>query len=92
MDLLGFGGENSFYLCSDTPVGIYPVTFQIIDGRGGKVQTELVIEVLEERVAGGKVEWFPNKPVSEDDADDDGVSDDADAFPNDPSRVSRYRW
>ncbi|MDC3327582.1 hypothetical protein OAW16_01775 [Pseudomonadales bacterium] len=85
MDLLGFGGENSFYLCSDTPVGIYPVTFQIIDGRGGKVQTELVIEVLEERVAGGKVEWFPNKPVSEDDADDDGVSDDADAFPNDPA-------
>ena len=62
MDLLGFGGENSFYLCSDTPAGLYDVAFQAIDGRGGKVELPLLIEVTEERVVGGQVEWFAQYP------------------------------
>ena len=78
-------GQNILLICSDTPVGVYPLILQIIDGRGGKIQTELVIEVLEERVAGGKVEWFPSKPGAEGDSDGDGVADSADAFPNDPA-------
>ena len=38
MNLLGFGGENSFYLCSDTPVGIRQISFQVLDGLGGVVE------------------------------------------------------
>ena len=78
-------GQNILLICSDTPVGVYPLILQIIDGRGGKIQTELVIEVLEERVAGGKVEWFPSKPGAEGDSDGDGVARYSDAFPNDPA-------
>ena len=54
MDLLGFGGENSFYLCSDTPVGVYPITFQVIDGRGGKIEIGLTIEVFGD----ADIRWF----------------------------------
>ena len=61
MDLLGFGGENSFYLCSDTPIGRYPIEFQVLDGRGGKTQISLLIEVSEETTPGGAIEWFKNR-------------------------------
>ena len=84
MDLLGFGGENSFYLCSDTPVGIFPVVFQVLDGRGGKTQIELTIEVLGARTPQGKVEWFAYSPNAVD-SDGDGVPDNIDAFPYDPA-------
>jgi hypothetical protein len=28
-------GQNILLICSDTPVGVYPLILQIIDGRGG---------------------------------------------------------
>ena len=80
MDLLGFGGENSFYLCSDTPVGVYPITFQVIDGRGGKIEIGLTIEVLETQTSGGSLAWSAGI-----DGDLDGTPDEFDAFPEDPS-------
>ena len=80
MDLLGFGGENSFYICSDTPVGVYPITFQVIDGRGGKIEIGLTIEVWRRKLQAGSIAWSAGI-----DGDLDGTPDEFDAFPEDPS-------
>lgn len=55
MDLLGFGGENSFYVCSDTPVGDYFVNFKALDGVGGLYSFTLEIQVWEEKIDGGEL-------------------------------------
>ena len=61
MDLLGFGGENSFYLCSDTPVGQYPIDFQVLDGRGGKDSNFAANRGVGGNNPGGAIEWFKNR-------------------------------
>lgn len=57
MDLLGFGGESSVYICQDTPVGTYDVTMTAVDGLGGRRRFDLIIDVLEEQVEGGAIAW-----------------------------------
>jgi Leucine-rich repeat (LRR) protein len=84
---LGFehsAGENRFVLCPDTPPGIYPLEVVALDGVGGKKKFDLTVEITEEQVDGGKVEWFPLGTVPGD-MDGDGIADDIDAFPNDPA-------
>jgi PKD repeat protein len=80
MSLLGIGNENTFYVCSDTPVGIYPLTLIAMDGVGGKRVFKLTVEVLEARKGAGALEWI-------NDADGDGVYDDLDAFPYDANET-----
>ena len=53
MDLLGRGGENSLYLCSDTPEGRYDIALVALDGRGGRRDLSLTIEIAKARVYGG---------------------------------------
>ena len=57
MDLLGFGGESSLYVCTNTPVGVHQVNFKALDGRGGQRDFSLTIDVDEKRVDGGLVIW-----------------------------------
>ena len=52
MDLLGRGGENSLYLCSDTPEGRYDIALVALDGRGGRRDLSLTIEIAKARVYG----------------------------------------
>lgn len=57
MNLLGMGGENSIYICENTPIGSYQITMQAIDGQGGKKLLPLQIDVLNESIDGGSMEW-----------------------------------
>lgn len=57
MDLMGFGGESSVYVCQDTPVGTFDVTLTAVDGLGGRRQFELSVVVLETQVDGGEIAW-----------------------------------
>jgi hypothetical protein len=77
-------GENAFIMCPDTPPGIYPLEVVALDGVGGKKKFDLTVEITEEQVDGGKVEWFPLGTLPGD-MDGDGIADDIDAFPNDPA-------
>ena len=56
-------GADTIVLCSDTPPGRYELTGAILDGRGGKVPFDLTVEIKEERVAGGNMEWFADAPT-----------------------------
>ena len=58
MNLLGFGGENSVYICEDTPPGTYDLDMIAIDGAGGKVGLPLKVIVLEDSVDGGSLRWL----------------------------------
>ncbi len=49
--------EDTVFICSDTPPGIYDINGAVLDGRGGKLPFELTVEVTQEQVAGGAVEW-----------------------------------
>ena len=51
--------DNEMIICSDTPVGIYYVTLAAIDGVGSRRFYPLTVEVLEEQVDGGSLEWLP---------------------------------
>ena len=55
-----------------------------LDGVGGKKKFDFTVEITEEQVDGGNVEWFPLGTVPND-SDSDGVIDSADAFPDDPA-------
>ena len=57
MNLLGMGGENSIYICEDTPIGSYQITMQAVDGQGGKKLLPIQIDVLNESINGGSMEW-----------------------------------
>lgn len=57
MNLLGIGGENSLYVCEDTPVGNHQIMVQALDGQGGKKTMHLQIDVLNESLEGGAIEW-----------------------------------
>ena len=57
MDLMGFGGESSVYVCQDTPTGSYDVTLTAVDGLGGRRTFELTVEVLDAQVEGGAIAW-----------------------------------
>ena len=87
MDLLGRGGESSLYVCSDTPVGEFQVRLFLLDGRGGRVDLPLTVEVLEGRIFEGSVRWFESseEAASSPDTDQDGFEDNVDAFPEDPA-------
>ena len=74
--------EDTIFVCSDTPAGTYDLYGAILDGRGGKLPFDLTVEILEERVSGGSIEW---SMTSTSDSDGDGVPDDDDAFPSDPA-------
>ena len=50
--------EDTVFVCADTPAGVHEVSGVILDGRGGKLPFELTVEVKDERVSGGKLEWF----------------------------------
>ena len=82
MDLLGRGGENSLYLCSDTPEGRYDIALVALDGRGGRRDLSLTIEIAKARVYGGFLSW-KNADFSLPDGDGDGIPNSLDAFPND---------
>ncbi len=41
MNLMGFGGESSVYVCQDTPAGEYDITLTAVDGVGGRRDFEL---------------------------------------------------
>jgi len=45
MDLMRVGGENSFYICSDTPSGIFEVDMRVIDGVGGGTIAPLHLQI-----------------------------------------------
>ena len=77
-------GEGAIAVCADTPEGISDVEVAVLDGRGGKKLFNLRVEVLSARVTGGSLEWDLLGSVPSD-SDDDGVTDDSDAFPNDPA-------
>ncbi|MCH1554514.1 MAG: hypothetical protein L7S45_07985, partial [Luminiphilus sp.] len=74
--------DDAVFVCSDTPPGTYEINGAILDGRGGKQEFELTVEITEAQVAGGSAEW---SMTSTSDSDGDGVPDDDDAFPNDPA-------
>ena len=58
-DLFQYSGQqNTIYNCSDTTPGIYEVQVLAIDGRGGQTKFPLTVEVLEDRVIGGSVNWL----------------------------------
>jgi hypothetical protein len=57
MSLLGLGGENSVYVCQDTPSGQYDIKLIAIDGVGGKRDFDLTIIVTENTVDGGAISW-----------------------------------
>ena len=57
MDLLGVGGENSFYVCDDTPLGTYNINMTAIDGVGGQASLSMQIQVVEPTVDGGQLTW-----------------------------------
>ena len=70
--------ENALVNCADTPPGVYPLQVAALDGRGGKRLFDLTVEVLEAKVDGGLLEWFPAY-----DTDGDGVPNTEDVFPED---------
>jgi len=74
-------------MCSDLPPGQYDVTLRMYDGVGGVKAFPLKVEIKSERKSGGDAIW--QKVVgdfeSSNDSDNDGVTDSADAFPNDPA-------
>ena len=83
-------GLGHFYWCSDSPTGLFETSMLVMDGRGGKVEWPLTIEVTEEKAQGGAIEWFKSKAAAgltaeQSDRDGDGVPDDLDAFPDDPA-------
>jgi hypothetical protein len=57
MDLMGFGGESSVYVCQDTPAGEYDIRFTAVDGLGGKRYFDLTVIVASEQVEGGAIRW-----------------------------------
>jgi hypothetical protein len=57
MSLLGLGGENSVYVCQDTPTGQYDIKLIAIDGIGGKRDFDLTVIVTENPVDGGAISW-----------------------------------
>ncbi|MGB1926088.1 MAG: thrombospondin type 3 repeat-containing protein, partial [Rubripirellula sp.] len=72
--------------CDAAPVGTTDHLITVIDGRGGKTDLTLTVEVLEEKSDGGSIEWFASNPNDDgSDSDGDGVPNNEDAFPDDPA-------
>ena len=72
--------------CDAAPVGTTDHLITVIDGRGGKTDLTLTVEVLEEKSNGGSIEWFASNPNDDgSDSDGDGVPNNEDAFPDDPA-------
>lgn len=57
MNLMGFGGENSVYVCQDTPPGEYDLTMTAVDGLGGRREFSLKVIVSSDAVDGGAIRW-----------------------------------
>lgn len=57
MNLMGFGGESSVYVCQDTPAGEYNLKLTAVDGLGGKKEFSLTVIVTSNAVEGGAVRW-----------------------------------
>jgi hypothetical protein len=57
MNLMGFGGESSVYVCQDTPTGEYDITLTAVDGVGGQRDFALTVIVSTNSVEGGAIRW-----------------------------------
>ena len=57
MNLMGFGGESSVYVCQDTPAGEYDITLTAVDGVGGQRDFALTVIVSTNSVEGGAIRW-----------------------------------
>ena len=57
MNLMGFGGESSVYVCQDTPPGEYNLILTAVDGLGGRKEFSLTVIVSSNAVEGGSIRW-----------------------------------
>lgn len=76
--VFGINGSNVWaaLICENAPSGLYEAGFIALDGRGNRKQLEtLTIEIKEDRVPGGQINWFLEPKQ---DSDDDSVYDNAD--------------
>ncbi len=57
MNLMGFGGESSVYVCQDTPAGEYDITLTAVDGVGGQRDFAFTVIVSTNSVEGRANRW-----------------------------------
>jgi hypothetical protein len=57
MNMMGFGGESSVYVCQDTPAGEYNLILTAVDGLGGRKEFSLTVIVSSNAVEGGAIRW-----------------------------------
>ncbi len=49
--------NNNIVICSDTPAGVYPLSYTMLDGKGGRKLFTFELEVLTEYVNEGRMVW-----------------------------------